>query len=149
MSMSTTDPHPFDLDRFVTAQRNDYETALGELRAGRKRSHWIWYIFPQVAGLGFSSMAARYAIQSRGEAEAYLAHPVLGPRLRECAEALLAHKGKSANAIMGYPDDLKLLSSMTLFAAVAEPDSVFHQVLQVFYEGGEDPKTVSFLDAHP
>jgi uncharacterized protein (DUF1810 family) len=105
----------------------------------------MWYIFPQVAGLGFSSMAQRYAIRSRGEAEAYLAHPILGPRLAECAKALLGVQDRSAKEIMGYPDYLKLQSSMTLFAAVSPPGSVFEQVLDKYYGGAKDPKTLEFL----
>src|SRR5258706_9906243 len=99
---------PYLLERFVTAQRGTYEVALEELRSGAKRSHWIWFIFPQVAGLGSSAMAVRYAIKSRREADAYLAHPILGPRLIECAKALLQVVGKTANEVMGDPDDLKL-----------------------------------------
>jgi len=142
--MSEPDPH--HLERFVAAQAEDFERALGELRRGQKQSHWIWYIFPQVAGLGHSSMAQKYAIQSRDEAMAFLNHPVLGPRLRQCCEALLKHRGKSVEDIMGYPDDLKLRSSMTLFAAVAESRSVFGEVLEAFYDGGVDERTRDFLD---
>jgi len=138
------DPH--DLNRFVEAQAETYAEALAELRAGDKRSHWMWYIFPQVAGLGFSSMAQRYAVRSRAEAEAYLAHPILGPRLRECAEAVLAVEGRTARQIMGTPDDLKLRSSMTLFAHLSPPGSVFQRVLQKYYDGVLDPKTVEFLE---
>jgi len=140
-----SEPDPYDLQRFVVAQAGDYDRALGELRRGRKESHWIWYIFPQVAGLGHSSMAGKYAIQSREEAVAYLQHPVLGERLRQCCEALLRHRAKRVEDIMGYPDDLKLRSSMTLFAAVSESDSVFHQVLKAFYAGERDERTMDFL----
>lgn len=136
---------PYDLERFVNAQAGMYAVALSELRAGQKRSHWIWYIFPQVAGLGFSAMAQRYAIQSRAEAEAYLQHPLLGARIVECAEALLAIHDRSVEQIMGEPDDLKLRSSMTLFARVSHAESVFERVLQKYYGGGEDAKTVAFL----
>jgi uncharacterized protein (DUF1810 family) len=136
---------PFDLQRFLAAQANDYQEALRELQRGRKESHWIWYIFPQVAGLGRSSMAEKYAIQSKDEAIAYLNHPILGARLRECSEALLKHRGKPIADIMGYPDDLKLRSSMTLFAAISEPPSIFHQVLDAFYSGQMDDRTITFL----
>jgi uncharacterized protein (DUF1810 family) len=138
---------PYHLQRFLAAQAEDYECALGELRRGRKESHWIWYIFPQVAGLGRSSMAEKYAIQSPDEAVAYLNHPILGPRLRECSDALLKHRGTRIEDIMGYPDDLKLRSSMTLFAAISDPESVFHKVLEVFYSGERDEPTLAFLQA--
>jgi uncharacterized protein (DUF1810 family) len=117
------DPH--DLARFVEAQAGDYATALAETRAGRKRSHWMWYIFPQIDGLGFSSMARRYAIKSLDEARAYLDHPVLGPRLVEITEAALAVEGRSAHEIFGSPDDMKLRSCATLFARAASEGSVF------------------------
>jgi uncharacterized protein (DUF1810 family) len=139
------DPH--DLQRFLAAQAEDYDCALGELQRGHKQSHWIWYIFPQVAGLGYSSMAQKYAIQSREEAAAYLEHAVLGARLRTCCEALLKYEGRNIRDIMGFPDDLKLRSSMTLFAAVSKPDSVFHKVLNVFYSGQMDERTLAFLEA--
>jgi uncharacterized protein (DUF1810 family) len=135
----------FDLQRFLSAQERDYATALHELRSGRKRSHWIWYIFPQVAGLGWSLTSQRYAIQSRDEAIAYRNHPVLGTRLIECCKALLKHQSTDISQIMGYPDDLKLRSSMTLFAAISEPGSLFHQVLEAFYEGHQDSRTLQFL----
>ena len=137
------DPH--DLARFITAQASEYTQALGELRAGRKRSHWMWYIFPQIDGLGFSSMSKMYAVKSEAEAKAYLAHPVLGPRLIECCEALLAVQGKSANAILGSPDDMKLRSSATLFASVSPAGSVFERVLDRFFYGERDPATVGLL----
>jgi len=141
--MPADDPH--DLQRFVEAQREVYPAALTELRRGQKRSHWMWFIFPQVAGLGHSATAQRYAIRSREEAVAYLRHEVLGPRLQECAAALLRHRQRRIGDIMGYPDDLKLRSSMTLFAAVAGDDSVFHQVLAAFCQGEPDPHTLRFL----
>jgi len=140
---------PYDLNRFLDAQGRDYETALRELQSGRKQSHWIWYIFPQVAGLGRSMMSRRYAIRSAGEAKAYLDHPILGPRLRQCAAALLAHADKPIEDIMGYPDDLKARSSMTLFAAVSSAGSVFHRVLDHFYSGRQDEATVAFLKGNP
>jgi uncharacterized protein (DUF1810 family) len=138
-----------DLDRFVSAQHGTYKVALDELKSGAKRSHWMWFVFPQVAGLGSSAMATRYAIRSRAEAKAYLAHPVLGPRLRECAEALLRVRDKTAEQIMGQPDDVKLRSSMTLFAAISDPDSPFHAVLDRYYSGQSDSKTLQFLESHP
>jgi uncharacterized protein (DUF1810 family) len=138
------DPH--NLQRFITAQAEDYQCALRELERGRKESHWIWYIFPQVAGLGRSPTAQEYAIQSRDEAVAYLAHPVLGARLQRFSEALLKHQGKRIQDIMGFPDDLKLRSSMTLFAELSEQGSVFHKVLDAFYSGQTDDRTLAFLD---
>jgi uncharacterized protein (DUF1810 family) len=136
---------PFVLDRFVSAQGPIYGQVLAELNGGRKRSHWMWFIFPQIAGLGHSSTSRYYAIKSRGEADAYLNHPVLGPRLVECAEALLAIEGRTASAIMGYPDDLKLRSCMTLFERVAGPGSVFSRVLEKYYAGGRDERTLRLL----
>ncbi len=138
---------PYHLERFVSAQRGSYETALRELQNGQKRSHWMWFVFPQVAGLGSSAMADRYAIKSRAEAGAYLAHPALGARLNECANALLQLKGRTAEEIMGYPDDLKLRSSMTLFAAVSPPDSPFQKVLEIYFSGVPDNRTMAFLAA--
>jgi uncharacterized protein (DUF1810 family) len=143
--MSAPDPH--NLQRFLTAQAEDYQAALGELQRGQKESHWIWYIFPQVAGLGHSAMAQEYAIRSRDEAAAYLNHELLGTRLQQCCEALLQHRGRRVKDIMGFPDDLKLRSSMTLFAMVSKPDSVFHQVLHAFYAGEMDERTLAFLQA--
>ena len=138
------DPH--DLNRFVAAQEGVYEQALAEIRAGRKRSHWMWFIFPQVDGLGSSAMAKRYAIKSRAEAEAYLAHPVLGPRLVTCAEAAAAVPGPaSALEVFGSPDDLKLRSSATLFASVSPDDSVFDRVLDRYFRGERDPATLRLL----
>jgi uncharacterized protein (DUF1810 family) len=133
-----------DLDRFVAAQDGVYADALAELRAGRKRTHWMWFVFPQIAGLGSSPTAQRYAIASLDEARAYLAHPVLGPRLRECARALLAVEGRSARDILGHPDDLKLRSSMTLFARAADDPALFQAVLDRYYDG-PDPLTLKLL----
>jgi uncharacterized protein (DUF1810 family) len=143
-------PHddPYELERFVAAQRSTYDAALHELKRGEKRSHCIWYIFPQVAGLGSSSMAERYAIKSRREAQAYLNHPVLGARLVECAKALLQVANKTAEEVMGYPDYLKLRSSMTLFAALSAPDSPFQAVLDRYFFGERDSKTTDYLAAH-
>ena len=137
--------NPLSLTRFVEAQSRDYPRALAELKAGRKETHWIWYVFPQVAGLESSAMAQKYAIQSGLEAEAYVSHAVLGPRLRECAAAVLLHADKSIRDIMGSPDDLKLQSSMTLFAIIAPEIPVFKQVLEVFYAGKMDARTTAFL----
>ena len=137
------DPH--DLTRFVRAQADDYPGALAEIRAGRKRSHWMWYVFPQLEGLGSSATARRYAIKSAAEATAYLRHPVLGPRLAACAEAALGVGGRSAHEIFGSPDDLKLRSSATLFAAVLPPGSVFERLLEKYYDGERDPMTLRLL----
>ena len=143
--MAATDDDPHNLQRFVDAQEETYATALGELHAGRKRTHWMWFVFPQVTGLGASPTAAFYAIQSRTEAEAYLAHPLLGARLQECARALLAVNGRTAEQIMGFPDFLKLQSSMTLFAALAGSGSPFAAVLEKYYAGKRCPHTLAFL----
>jgi uncharacterized protein (DUF1810 family) len=137
------DPH--DLNRFVSAQVDDYDRALAEITAGRKVSHWMWYIFPQFDGLGFSSTSRRYAIKSEAEARAYLAHPILGPRLVACAEAALGVRGKSAHEIFGSPDDMKLKSCATLFAAVSEKGSIFERLLDRFYGGERDGKTLRLL----
>jgi uncharacterized protein (DUF1810 family) len=133
-----------DVERFVAAQDGVYDTALAELRAGRKRTHWMWFVFPQIAGLGSSPTARRYALCGLDEARAYLAHPVLGPRLREASRALLAVRGRSAEQILGYPDDLKLRSSMTLFARAADDPAVFEAVLERYYDG-PDPRTEDLL----
>jgi uncharacterized protein (DUF1810 family) len=135
-----------DLIRFVQTQETDYETALSEVRAGRKRSHWMWYIFPQIAGLGSSEMSRRYAIKSRAEAEAYLKHPALGPRLVEICEAVLGVDGRSAHDIFGSPDDMKLRSCAILFAAVSAPASVFERVLQKYFRGEPDGQTLRLLE---
>jgi uncharacterized protein (DUF1810 family) len=134
------DPH--DLSRFRLAQEGVYERALGEIRSGRKRTHWMWYIFPRFEGLGFSPTSQQYAIKSVSEAEAYLAHPVLGPRLVECAEAALGVEGRSASEIFGSPDDLKLRSCATLFASVSPAGSVFERLLVKYYQGERDDRTL-------
>src|SRR5918995_5471994 len=135
-----------DLNRFVEAQEGVYERALAEMRGGRKRSHWMWFVFPQVDGLGSSSTARRYAIKSRAEAEAYLAHPVLGPRLVACAEAAAGIPGTaSALDVFGSPGDLKLRSSATLFACVSPAGSVFDRVLDRYFRGERDPATLRLL----
>ncbi len=140
-------PDPHELQRFVNAQRDTFTEALAELRIGRKHGHWMWFVFPQVTGLSHSTIGARYAITSRDEAVAYLAHPVLGPRLRACAEAVLGVTGKTAHDIFSYPDDLKLRSSMTLFARLSEADGPFRRVLERYFEGDEDPATLAVLEA--
>ena len=141
----TADPH--DLQRFVDAQDDlrTYDTALAELRAGRKRSHWMWFILPQLAGLGMSSTAQHFGIHGLAEARAYLAHPVLGPRLRDCARALADLDIADPVAVLGPVDALKLRSSMTLFSRAEPGEPVFRQVLEQYYDGAEDPATVSLL----
>ncbi len=136
---------PYNLSRFVQAQADDYEQALTEIRRGRKHSHWMWYIFPQFDGLGFSSTSRWYSIKSVAEAEAYLRHPVLGLRLVECAEAVLGVEGRSAFEIFGSPDDMKLRSCATLFARVSPAGSVFDRLLEKFYGGERDGKTLRLL----
>ena len=133
------------LERFVRAQEGVYPRALAELKAGKKQSHWMWFIFPQVAGLGHSAMAQMYAIASLDEARAYLAHPVLGPRLRECCEAVLAVEGKSAHDIFGSPDDLKFRSSLTLFAQAMPDEPLFQDLLMKFFGGKPDLATLELL----
>ena len=142
-SAGTNDP--YNLNRFVEAQHGSYERALSEINSGRKRSHWMWYIFPQLDGLGFSSTSKFYAITNVDEARAYLEHPVLGPRLLACAEAVIRIDGRSATQIFGSPDDMKLKSCATLFACVSPERSVFHQLLVRYYEGGVDSKTLRLL----
>jgi uncharacterized protein (DUF1810 family) len=136
---------PFDLQRFVDAQARVYPDVLEELRDGRKRSHWIWFIFPQIAGLGSSPTAARYAISSVDEARAYLRHEVLGPRLHECAQLVNAVQGRSISEIFGSPDDMKVRSSMTLFAQATEDNHDFLELLERYYDGEEDPLTLERL----
>lgn len=135
----------FDLQRFVDAQARNYDDALAELRAGCKTSHWMWYVLPQVAGLGFSAMAQTYAIGSLAEARAYLAHPVLGRRLRDCVAAALAAPGRTAHEIFGSPDDLKFRSSLTLFAQAAPEEPLFRQALDRYFGGEADPATLRIL----
>ena len=140
---------PYDLRRFVDAQTGDYARALAELQSGRKRTHWMWYIFPQLDGLAFSATSKRYAIKSVEEAKAYLTHPILGPRLQQSAEAVLRVEGRSATAIFGSPDDLKLRSCATLFACVSPPGSVFDRLLAQYYRGERDLKTLQLLGMAP
>lgn len=135
----------FDLNRFVDAQNATYDAALAEITDGCKRSHWMWFIFPQLAGLGSSPTSEHFAIKTEAEARAYLAHPVLGPRLLRCAEALLSLSGRSAQEIFGYPDELKLRSSATLFASVSPPGSVFHRVLEQYFDGVPEQWTLRVL----
>ena len=142
--MGNTDPH--DLQRFVDAQDSVIDDVKKELRSGRKRSHWMWFVFPQMAGLGRSQMAQRYAIASREEADAYLAHPILGPRLRECTELVNDIDGRSATDIFGSPDDLKFRSSMTLFGTVADTPAPFDTALERYYDGEPDSKTLELLE---
>lgn len=137
------DPH--HLQRFVDAQESSYRRALAEIRAGRKASHWMWYVFPQFDGLGFSSTTRHYAIKSLPEATAYLEHPTLGPRLRECVDALLDIDGRSADQIFGSPDNLKLKSSMTLFAQVSPAGSAFEQVLERYFGGQADQASIDLI----
>jgi uncharacterized protein (DUF1810 family) len=141
----TADPH--DLQRFVSAQNEGgtYERVLSELQAGSKASHWMWFVFPQLAGLGASAMSRRYAIGSLAEAAAYLDHPLLGARLRECAAALTGHGERSAREILGGVDAVKLRSSLTLFARAAPEEPIFRQVLDLFYDGRPDPETERLL----
>ena len=133
------------LERFVAAQEGIYPRALAELKAGRKQSHWMWFIFPQIAGLGHSAMAQMYAIQSLDEARDYLAHPLLGPRLRESCEAVMAVEGKTAHQIFSSPDDLKFRSSLTLFSQAAPDEALFHNLLEKYYDGEEDELTLQKL----
>jgi uncharacterized protein (DUF1810 family) len=146
-SLSSKGADPFDLRRFVDAQDRVYDTVLSELRGGRKRSHWIWFVFPQLRGLGRSGTAQHYGISSLDEARAYLAHPVLGARLRECTGLVAAIDGRSVDEIFGWPDNLKVRSSMTLFAHATDDNSGFRAVLDKFYDGEEDPATVELLNS--
>ena len=140
-----TEDDPFNLQRFVEAQAPVYERVLSELRAGKKKSHWIWFVFPQIAGLGHSTMAEKYAIRSLDEAKAYLDHAVLGARLRECTELVLNVEGKTAVQIFDYPDDLKFRSSMTLFAHAAPDSSIFREAIEKYFAGAFDKVTVRAL----
>jgi uncharacterized protein (DUF1810 family) len=136
---------PYNLGRFVQAQEKDYEQALSEIRRGRKRSHWMWYIFPQFEGLGGSWASKLYSVKSVAEARAYLAHPVLGPRLVECAEAALRVEGLSAVEIFGSPDDMKLRSCATLFGFASSEGSVFHRVIDKYFHGQRDDRTLALI----
>jgi uncharacterized protein (DUF1810 family) len=136
---------PYDLERFVNAQNAVFPEVCAELRAGRKQTHWIWFVFPQLRGLGRSGTADRYGIASRDEAEAYLAHPVLGARLRECTRLVCLVEGRSIEQILDYPDDLKFRSSMTLFAQVAKDEKLFEDALQKYFGGEPDHLTLERL----
>jgi uncharacterized protein (DUF1810 family) len=141
-----SDPH--NLQRFLDAQAPTYASVLAELTAAKKTSHWMWFVFPQIAGLGSSPMARKFAVGSLDEARAYLAHAVLGPRLRECTQLMLAAASRPVGEILGYPDDLKFRSSMTLFAlADSSPDSVFDAALRLFFDGEPDPRTRQLVGA--
>ena len=135
---------PFDLERFIRAQNPVFQDVQGELARGRKQTHWMWFVFPQVAGLGFSAMSQRYAIGSREEARAYLAHPVLGARLTECTRLVLAVQGRSINAILGAPDDAKFRSSMTLFGTVSD-QPIFGEAIARYFAGERDAATLEIL----
>jgi uncharacterized protein (DUF1810 family) len=136
---------PYNLGRFLQAQEEDYERALAEIVGGRKRSHWMWYIFPQLDGLGVSSTSRHYAIKGLDETRAYLEHPILGTRLQECAEAVVRLEGRTAREIFGSPDDLKLRSCATLFDRVSPPGSVFDRLLAKYYQGRRDDQTLRLL----
>jgi uncharacterized protein (DUF1810 family) len=140
-----TETDPYDLARFVEAQERDYGHALAEITAGRKRSHWMWYVFPQFEGLGSSPTSRHFAIKSLDEAKAYLAHPVLGPRLVACAKTALEVEGRTAYEIFGSPDDVKLRSSATLFAAVTPAASVFHRLIDKYFDGQQDERTIELM----
>lgn len=138
--------NPYNLQRFTDAQQTDYDIALAEIKKGKKRSHWMWYIFPQIQGLGFSETSKYYAIQNKEEAMAYMRHPVLGSRLIAICQVLLQLAEKNAGNIFGYPDDMKLKSSMTLFASLPNADAVFQAVLNKFFNGKKDEKTMQILE---
>tara|TARA_B110000259_G_C13670706_1_gene264198 strand:+ start:75 stop:500 length:426 start_codon:yes stop_codon:yes gene_type:complete len=137
----------YNLNRFIEAQMATYEGAMLELARGRKESHWIWYIFPQIEGLGKSDIAKLYSIKSLEEGRAYLKHPLLGPRLTEACEILLSLKDASMDEVMGFPDDLKLLSSMTLFEAVSEPNSIFTKIIEVYFDDERDENSIKIIEA--
>ncbi len=140
--------HSYNLEKFIEAQKADYAVALAEIKRGKKQSHWMWYIFPQIEGLGFSSTSKYYAIKNLDEAAAYLKHEILGKRLIEITGVLLLLETNDAHKIFGSPDDLKLKSSMTLFAAVPDTDKVFEMVLEKFFNGAKDNKTLQLLKEH-
>jgi uncharacterized protein (DUF1810 family) len=133
------------IDRFLIAQERDYENALTEISYGRKQTHWMWYVFPQIEGLGFSDTAKHYAIRDLKEASEYYLHPILGPRLIKITKELIKHQDKTANQIFGSPDDLKLRSNMTLYAALPNADSIFRKVIDQFFDGEKDIKTQQIL----
>ena len=137
----------YNLNRFIEAQVDSYESAMGELSRGRKSGHWIWYIFPQIDGLGSSDITKLYSIKSIEEAQAYLEHPVLGERLIESCEILLSLKDASMDEVMGFPDDLKLLSSMTLFEAISEPNSIFTKMIEVYFDDERDKASLRIIES--
>lgn len=141
------DLNSYNLDRFLRAQSSVYETVLSELRSGAKRSHWMWFIFPQIKGLGLSPTAVEFAISSRGEAEAYLHHAILGPRLKECTHIVLKIERRSIHHIFGSPDDMKFRSSMTLFAQVSPDDDIFAKAIRKYFQGIPDPLTLDRLSS--
>jgi uncharacterized protein (DUF1810 family) len=145
VSLNEMASDPYNLTRFLLAQEADYGQVLAEIRAGRKRSHWMWYVFPQFDGLGMSPTSKHYAIKSAQEAVAYLAHPLLGPRLMECAESALQVADRSALEIFGSPDDMKFRSSATLFASVSPQGSVFHRIIDKYFDGKRDVRTIELL----
>jgi len=147
LSVDADDPH--NLSRFVQAQDDCYARALAEIRSGRKRSHWMWYVFPQFDGLGYSSTSRRYSIKSVAEAEAYLRHPTVGPRLLECCEAAFGVEGRSALEIFGSPDEMKLRSCATLFACVSPAGSVFDRLLDKYFQGRRDDRTLRLMRVAP
>jgi uncharacterized protein (DUF1810 family) len=147
MQQSGDGSDPFDLERFVKAQDPVFEEVRAELRRGHKTGHWMWFVFPQIAGLGASATARRYAISSRDEAAAYLQHPVLGARLRECARLVIAVADRTVEEIFGYPDNLKFRSSLTLFAHAAADNGVFTEALRKYFVGERDPLTLARLSA--
>jgi len=141
----TGDKDPYNMRRFLDAQDPVYAQVCSELRAGRKRSHWMWFIFPQIQGLGYSPLARKFAIASLQEAKAYLDHPILGARLKELCRLVNRVEGRSIEEIFGYPDDLKFRSSMTLFAHAASDDQIFRDALEKYFNGEDDPATVERL----
>lgn len=141
----TNSSDSYNLERFLEAQDPIINQVKRELRSGQKQAHWMWFVFPQVAGLGSSQAAQQYAIASRDEAKAYLSHATLGPRLRDCTELVLEIEGKSATEIFGYPDDMKFRSSMTLFDAVSDGSALFETALEQYFDGEPDPQTLQFL----
>jgi uncharacterized protein (DUF1810 family) len=140
---------PYNLNRFVIAQQPAYDQVLAELRGGRKQSHWMWFIFPQIKGLGHSDMAQRFAIDSLEQANAYLLHPLLGSRLRECSRLVADIQGRLIEEIFGYPDDMKFHSCMTLFSEASQDDEIFKQCLQKYFAGEKDPHTLAKLTGQP
>ena len=146
MTQRTTNDDPYNLQRFLDAQKPVYDRVCSELRNGRKTSHWIWFIFPQIRGLGFSQVSIKYSISSREEAEAYLAHPILGPRLMECTQLVNRTEGFSAEDIFGYTDAMKFRSSITLFANATADNQVFTEALHKYFKGEFDPLTMERLD---